>query len=261
MTDLDKKVGDWLKKSGYPLEMQIANALQAAGFGVVQSEYFEDADSGKWRETDVVAYEDNRGDSCRAVFGLIVECKGRNDKPWVLISNTNPYPKELSIARRATSERGVSILNALALSEEINQLPIFTPLGRPGYGLTVALRDSNNSDPAFEALNSVCKAALGLVNRLEAVEYENIIPIAWPVIVINAPLFESYLDSEGELQVNQIDKGLLVWKNPVITRHTLVEVYTKEYFISEAASIRRNAESLLGFVTNENNRSNRFEEG
>ncbi len=82
----------------------------------------------------------------------------------------------------------------------------------------------------------------------------NIIPFAWPIIVINAPLFESYLDDEGELHVKEIKKGLLIWKNPIITRHTLVQIYTKDQLLSEAKEIRESALEFLKLAAEENDR-------
>ena len=69
---------------------------------------------------------------------------------------------------------------------------------------------------------------MGLVNRLDGLPHINAIPFVWPVIVINAPLFESYLDGKGELQVNEIKKGLLIWKNPMIANNTFVDIYIQK---------------------------------
>lgn len=111
MNELRNKVSEWLTKNEYPLEMLVAQRLHRAGFGVVQSEYYEDPESGKWRETDVIAYEHHRGNTCRAVFSLVVECKSGKDKPWVLFTARDPYPEQLSVLRRASTEAGQSVLN------------------------------------------------------------------------------------------------------------------------------------------------------
>jgi hypothetical protein len=257
MNELKDKVNEWLGKSGYPLEMLVAQRLQSAGFGVVQSEYYEDSESGKWRETDVIAYEHHRGETCRAVFSLVVECKSANDKPWVLFTATDPYPKQLSVSRRASTEAGQSVLNVLSLSEQLRVSPLFAIPERPGYGLTVALRNTD-SDIAYEALQSVGKAALGIVNRHAQMTAENILPFAWPVIVIAAPLFESFLGFDGSLRTEPIEKGLLIWKNPLVTRHTIVQIYTKDKFLTEAEEYRANVLLFLKAATTEHDRSPRM---
>lgn len=260
MTDLRTRVDDWLAKSGYPLEMLIARSLQGAGFGVVQSEYYEDPESGKWREIDVIAYEHHRGKTCRAIFSLVVECKSGKDKPWVLFTSTDPYPEALSVSRRATTEAGRSVLNVLALNERIRRSPLFALPPRPGYGLTVALRDSGAQDVAYDALQSVGKAALGIVTRHSNVQTENILPFAWPVIVIGAPLFESYLEADGTLRTEPIEKGLLIWKNPLVSRHTIVEIYTQERFLAEAAEFRNSVLSFVEAAAAEHDRSPRLKQ-
>lgn len=258
MTDLRTKVNDWLAKSGYPLEMLIARSLQAAGFGVVQSEYYEDSESGKWREIDVIAYEHHRGNTCRSLFSLVVECKSGKEKPWVLFTSKDPYPEGLSVSRRATTEAGRSVLHVLALNERIRQSTLFALPERPGYGLTVALRESGGQDIAYEALQSVGKAALGIVARHSNVEAERILPFAWPVIVISAPLFESYLETDGTLRTEPIDKGLLIWKNPLVSRHTIVQIYTQERFLAEAPDFWNAVIAFVEAASAEHDRSPRL---
>ncbi len=119
MNKLDEKVKKWLETSGYSLEMEVAKNLHKAQFDVIQSEFIEDPESQKWRETDVVAYTSIRSKTCKAVFALIAECKGGKDKPWVLLSSKDNYPDTLSVSRRASSTKGLSILGALALKEKI----------------------------------------------------------------------------------------------------------------------------------------------
>lgn len=257
---LEKNVAEWLRKRGYPLEMEVAQILKRAGFGVVQSEFYEDRDGGTWRETDVIAYEESRESGCHAVFGLVAECKGSKDKPWVLFSAADNYPKGLSISRRASSEEGESILRSLAFNTEIADLSLFKVPERPGYGLTVALRDDNNKDYAYEALMSVCKAALGLISQLTKAPHAEILPFAWPVIVVNAPLLEAYLDNNGSVQTRQIEKGLLIWRNPVITRHTLVQIYTKSCFALEAGSIRTESKKFLEAAVAEKSRRSKAQQ-
>ncbi|HEY3731231.1 MAG TPA: hypothetical protein VGL28_08250 [Steroidobacteraceae bacterium] len=40
------------------------------------------------------------------------------------------------------------------------------------------------------------------------------------MIVIKAPLLECYLDSSGAAEVKEIEKGTLIWCNPILHRHT-----------------------------------------
>jgi hypothetical protein len=257
MTDYKEKVKEWLLKSGYPMEMEIAKGLEEAGFGISQSDYFEDSDTGKWRETDVIAYEQAVGDSCRAIFSLVTECKGAKDKPWVLFTSNDSYPQSLSVSRRVSNEYGESILRVLALKYEVKNSLLFELPKRPGYSLTAAKINGGNEDAAFHAVNSVCKASLGLAKKLSNVHGANIIPFVWPVMVINSQLFESYLSSDGELQLEPIEKGLLIWRNPILTTHSLIQIYTKDYFLKELSEIRECAVKFLEAAVSENDRAPR----
>jgi hypothetical protein len=257
MTDLKSQVKGWLKGTGYPFEMQVAKCLQEAGFGISPSEYFEDSETGKWRETDVVAYEQYKNGDLQFNFALIAECKGEKEEPWVLFSNKDQYPESLSISRRATSNEGRKVLRALTQNQAVKTSPLFAVPERSGYNLIVKSKtqggngkERTNKDVAYNALDSVLKATMGLVGRLEKMAL-TVIPFVWPVIVINSPLFEAYLDDSGELQVNEINKGLLIWKKPVIANNTFVEIYTKDEFFSEAKNIREEAVGFLKLAAHE----------
>src|SRR4051812_15599149 len=99
--DLIEKVKAALGKSGFPLEMYVAEKLRAVGFEVSQAEYFEDPTSGKQREIDVVAkksvplveqpslgtkLEDVDFTDFNKTLRLIltIECKSSPEKPWVI---------------------------------------------------------------------------------------------------------------------------------------------------------------------------------
>jgi len=252
----EQKLKSWLADHGYPLEMEVAQSLKRAGFMVAQSEYLQDSDTGKWREADVVAYAESRGETCRAVFAVVVECKSEKSKPWVLFTNKDDYPASLSVSRRATSARGKSILNVLALRDEVKDSPLFRLPERTGYGVTTALR-SDNKDLAYGVLLSVGKAAMGIVKRLSTVPGDNLIPFAWPVIVIEAPLFESYLDDDGDFQLSAIERGLLIWRNPIIGRHTLIEIFRKDRFEADAPNLRKQALKFTAAAAAENDRAPR----
>ncbi len=76
-------------------------------------------------------------------------------------------------------------------------------------------------------------------------------------MVINSQLFESYLSSDGELQLEPIEKGLLIWRNPILTTHSLIQIYTKDYFLKELSEIRECAVKFLEAAVSENDRTPR----
>jgi len=81
---LTEKIIEWLKTTGFPLEMEAASAFRAAGFDVRQSATFPDPQSDKGREIDVLAQDPD-------IIGVIeisfvIECKS-SSKPWVVFTS------------------------------------------------------------------------------------------------------------------------------------------------------------------------------
>lgn len=252
--DLTARVKESLEATGFPLEMRVARAMQRAQFEIVQGDYIEDRDTKKWREIDIVGYSEARSKTCRAIFAAAVECKSAVDKPWVLFTSTDGYPPQLSVWRRATNEQGHSILSVLSLKPEIQDSPLFRLVERPGYGLTTAFRKGSDVELTHEAVHSVCKATVGLLQRLGDVPNENIVPLVWPVLVTAAPLFECFLNEDDELVVSEIKKGSLVWRNPIVTRHTIVQIYTAEAFLKDMTTLKAASREICIAIGNENDR-------
>ncbi len=84
--DLKVKVADWLKKEGYPLEMKVADIFRRNGFGVDQSSYFIDPETGKMREMDVIATAIDKYTS-NINISWVIECKSSKKYPWILFTS------------------------------------------------------------------------------------------------------------------------------------------------------------------------------
>ena len=50
----------------------------------------------------------------------------------------------------------------------------------------------------------------------------------------------------------------LIWRNPAISRHSLVHVYTRDRFLKDISEIRSSALEFLELASSENDRSSRF---
>ena len=81
---LKNKVLDWIKKTGFPLEMEAASAFRSAGFGVRQSFTYTDPQSEKGREIDVLAQDPDWMGVIEISF--VLECKA-SSKPWVVLTS------------------------------------------------------------------------------------------------------------------------------------------------------------------------------
>jgi len=89
------------------------------------------------------------------------------------------------------------------------------------------MRKTSDKDTTYEALMSVCKASNAPVSNLHG---RGVLAFDWPTIVIKAPLLECYLDALQQVVVKTIESCTLVWRNPVINAHTIVDIYTAAAF-------------------------------
>lgn len=129
--DLHQRVLDWLRKTGYPLELRVGRKLQAAGWQTTYSRWYRDAVSSKDRELDVEARIARRRAGVSAVFSLCIECKTSKDKPWVGLGSG-----------RALGEKGfyslavgsLTTLTMVASDAEDVPFPAIVPESTPRVG-------------------------------------------------------------------------------------------------------------------------------
>jgi len=195
------KVREWLEGEGFPLEMRTAAAFRSAGFEVRQSSYYLDPESGKGREIDVVATDpDTLG---LVQIHVVIECKS-GKTPWILLTSEDA----LSGYNRLFA-LGVLSQDALAsladrAGELMNSFPWLRKSNRNGYALRRAF--GGDSDVAYSAAMGVAKACGHLV-RPPDTEWRAPFILAFPVIVVDTPLIECTLESNGHLRLEDISQG------------------------------------------------------
>lgn len=201
MTAALPKVREWLEKTGFPLEMAAAASLRQAGFFVRQSSTYADPQTDKGREIDVLASDSDWLGDFETSF--VVECKASR-KPWVVLKSNDAlasYNRLFSFAVMTQSAR-VAISKALDRGDPVSRY--ITRENSGGYGFRQAF--SEDADPAYSAAINVLKACHGLVGgRTPGVPEQN--HVAFPVIVIDAPLFECSLQDDGELLITEVQES------------------------------------------------------
>lgn len=237
--DIASSVKKWLdEESGYPLEMTTAAALEAAGFEIVQGDYFPDKNTGSLREIDVTGYVTHSDNGVQISVALLIECKSSVDKPWLLFTSKTDYPKTLAVVRRSTSTLGQRVLNKLQFDTTVQNSSLFALPDRCGYAMTIGFRKTGDKDPTYDALMGVCAGTLGHINRLAVVTIPKLVPFDWPTLVIKAPLLDCQLGPDGKTVVREIDQGTLVWRNPILNRHTIINVYRESAFIAALPGLK-----------------------
>ncbi len=241
--ELTDEIREWLSKNGYPLEMRTGAAIRAAGFQVVQSEYYLDPDSGVPREIDVVGSVTI--DASKSMFRvtLVIECKESPAKPWVVFSADHlGLAPPARVAQRVATSLGHEFLMAVCQEQAAQSSDLFTLRGALAYGATQAL--GSGSDVAYTALTSAAKAAHAR-SRANS-RHEDLCEILLPTIVISGRLFSASLGSDQALAVQEIDAASLLWRNPLVHHpFTIITVLTESALSHYARSISRAAAGLL----------------
>ncbi|MEV4151790.1 hypothetical protein AB0J48_02190 [Nocardia salmonicida] len=219
-----EKVGTWLRKQGYPLEMRVARELRSAGMSADLGTYYTDIETGRSRETDVLAIaKSTRAASLGIVqVCLVIECKS-GGKPWVLLSGNVEHelsPQVRGMSRLAAPEGDwLMKRTGMGLVTTDNSFPLLSGYGPIGHSLVRPFGgdDSNGNrekDAAFAAMMSTAKAAIGVCHSLR--EQMKLIgapsnAVVLPVLLVDAPLILFELDSSGEEKLSEIDRGTVVW--------------------------------------------------
>jgi len=80
------KIPQALAKTGFPLELKVANSFRKAGFGVITNRYYVDDVDGKSKELDLIAYKFTKGRDLDVVTAVLTSCKKDSENSWVFMS-------------------------------------------------------------------------------------------------------------------------------------------------------------------------------
>jgi len=226
MTDsqsIQQKIKGWLEKNGYPLEMRVSRKLTEQEFGVTQSHYYEDYESGKPREIDVVArlYDYIEPNNYVAIAELetflTIECKSTSN-PWVVFCETKP--NVWNIEQALSNKAGEKLL--ARSRKELEKTTFYSWSRVAGHGVAQAL--GGNEDMPYSAVMSATKAAEAQSRMAlkEEAKWKNnnehceicLSVNVIPAIVITAPLFECRLGEDGNTELNQVEHSSIVLRYP-----------------------------------------------
>jgi hypothetical protein len=258
---LEQSVRDWLETQGFPFEMEVAAMLRDNGFDVVQSSYFLDATTGKYRELDVVAFRSWSTTNVQWQITLIVECKVTKPHPWVTFTRDltiTDTEGQFQYYRTPASKLGRQLLTKIRRHQPSRgKLPLLDFISRPGYGIQRALLNApkdkqekqtvERRDVAFESAAKVANAARSRQAIIDSEEYADtpIGEIVLPVIAVDGDLVDVYRQSHKRVVVAPIDDGILDWSNPVAGRPpTWVRIVTSKAMGDFAAKAKKSCDYL-----------------
>lgn len=217
MSDLRDKVSAWLSQQGFPLEFSTSATLAKHGFRVEQGVYVRDPKVDILREVDIVARIDNTADEFAYSVSLVVECKWSRDRPWVIFTSKSAVPTiQESIAYTLGSPFGEAVMWALATERTIQAAHRAMLPPRFGFAGRQALTQKQDKELFYPTIQSVVGASVAVKERASSAPNEEAgvglsVDLVFPVIVIDAELFEAFLDKEV-LRVEPLEQGRVRWR-------------------------------------------------
>lgn len=258
--DLINSVRDWLEKGGFPLELYAAKELRSLGFVCSKSQFYEDSESGKSREIDVVSWQSLKNSLKQTlILKLIVECK-KSSNPFVvlcekseesrIVKNTitanwimNRNGTFLSMAGFVEADKGNDYLANVSLEISKNKC-------RQGYSIVQAHQQNDSYIygeiyKLVKAYQCEIKRDNDFYNELMSEEdsrgeAENSYDTHIPILLVDAPLVETYLDDNGntiieEKEISSISINL-PWQD-YCDNEVSVAIVKKEKFTDFAKDI------------------------
>lgn len=232
--DLEKKLHDWLRTAGYPLEMRVARKLHERKWETSQSVIYQSSE-GKHRELDVTGYirhglprkEDEPWQAFE--FLVIIECKSATNRPWIMFSTESTAgPSIFGLKSRAGNSLGKAFLDAFERKVLFDDIEFFRVGDRAGYAVVRAF-ESGNLDAAYGAVSGLLDAVAAW-SEFTANKHTARCRLIFPIIVTTAPVFECYLDANDNERVVRRDSVTLFSHNPVLGEHyAVIEIMNESH--------------------------------
>lgn len=259
MSDLEPQdeltaVRGWLHHEGYPLEYEVARTFKGLGFDVLQGQHFPDEENGapKVREIDVVA---DMASGQQGLVRLVVEAK-YSRQPWLVLTTERDRPVSSQAIAEATRSSDLARRALLAWTNQQpkEQLPWHLyGIGSYGFNLVeVALslpraadrQRIRGADP-YAALNVVVKAAKA---GLESAAARFPLVVAFPVVVLDGPLYRLAYDEEGQEDLSPTEWERLVWSGALDGSPSIIDVVRRSYLERYAGRAERSARHLTNYL-------------
>lgn len=246
---VNEKISDWLIKGGFPLELFAHKELIKDSYSCLKSPLYEDIESGKSREIDVVAEKSTiSSDNYYFNLKLLIECK-KSEKPLLVLSEgkkKRSIREEIFSARIWPSEfcndQIIAHLGTVkGLLDKNSDLPLSEHI-LSGYSLIQAF--TNSDEKLYKTIYGLAKAEYYYENEQEDHfkacmknnDSEEFYPIELivPILLVDAPLFYVHLNGE-DICVEETDWASVTLNLPWYlgsksARRSNIQIVTKKRF-------------------------------
>jgi len=257
MTENDIKLLENIKKTGFPTELKVGSIFQKNDWYIRHSTYYIDIDNNeeKEREIDVSAINEREfianNKACKIIHHLICEVKKTDDgKPWIIFTTRkNPEEDDLKYVKvrgygdysfKPNENETIfskSRIHRNSLIGEINRI------GRTYFVYIKNKKNQNNNKQIISALYATIKALEKYfsgspplyqrkeIRNVKYKEYNVILEVIEPVIVLEGPIYEAYINNKGDLALEKVSSTIISFNHLCETNQNnyLVEVVNLEY--------------------------------
>ncbi len=214
---LQQRVEEWLSGEGYPLEFLCASIFTKHGLWVHQGLHVRDEKAQALREIDVTASKQRSVGEQLLRITHVVECMSSQDEPWVVLTSRNgSISASACVAQTVASELGHALLRSVAGDANLHATDAFLTPSRPGFGGRQAF--TKERDFFFSTLQSVVSGAFSVATKydpksLDSPTLPTCAEVVFPVVVVDAALFEAHFDTQTHKMVVEPSKRVRVhWK-------------------------------------------------
>ena len=257
MIENDNKLLEIIKKTGFPTELKVGSIFQKNDWYIRHSTYYTDIDNNeeKEREIDVSAVNEREfivnKKACKIIHHLICEVKKTdNSKPWIIFSTRkNPEEDDLKYVKvRGYGDYSFKLNEneTIFSKSRIHRNSLIGKINRIGRSYFVYIKgknNQNNNKQIISALYSTTKALENYfsgshplyqrkeIRNVKYKEYNVILEVIEPVIVLEGPIYEAYINDKGDLALGKVSSTIISFNHLCKTSQNnyLVEVVNLEY--------------------------------
>lgn len=205
--DLRQKLIKDIMDTGFPLEMQVSSILNQQGWKVTNGAYFIDKDENKGREIDIITsiHRSQMSSDCIAteiVFSLIIEIKKSEKHPWVFFTSEQHSILDTLLPKKYVSTGFIIDKSDINKIMRANTVQAHERIGKNFYqGFT----GNNSRDDIYKALSGTTKALNYFIEKsIYSIESgDKLLEYFEPVVIVKGKLFESYINKEGEMKLDE----------------------------------------------------------
>jgi len=206
--DEKKNIIEEIEKTGFPLELRVSKILKDNSYYIANNLYYIDKDEDKGREIDMRAlknYTFKKGEKeyfIRHCF--LIECKKSVDKPWVIFTSPKTYYDRWLFLLSCRGTKKVIEWKKYDVPFKMGMIHPFSIEQRRGRSFFEPFKNNIGGVNIYKSLITSVKATIAMRNIKFGAE-SNSVCFYYPLIVFEGKLYESYLDNNNGIKIQEAD--------------------------------------------------------